>query len=189
MTGAALDVPPTAVYRFYDAAGLLLYVGVTDEPKVRWKRHAETADWWPLATRRTTAWHDDRRDALAEEAAALLHENPIHNVARPVLRPPYQREPNSSVEYDPVLVALDLVSTAEAAAILGCSRQYIHRLATAGDLPAEKVGSTWVFLREDVDELARPKREAIHRCLAAADPPTSTPVNSEQPSDVLNVRT
>lgn len=35
-----------ALYRFYDAAGALLYVGITIDPGSRWRSHAHDKPWW-----------------------------------------------------------------------------------------------------------------------------------------------
>jgi len=36
---------PTALYRLTDAAGRLLYVGITTDPAARFKKHEGTAPW------------------------------------------------------------------------------------------------------------------------------------------------
>lgn len=71
----------TALYRFYDAAGRLLYVGITGDPADRWARHAAEKAWWPNVARHTVQWLPSRKDALAAEAAAIVAEAPLHNVA------------------------------------------------------------------------------------------------------------
>ncbi len=48
----------------------------------------------------------------------------------------------------------DLVSLAGAAAILGMSKQAVHKRVRAGDLPGKKVDGTWVFRRSEVRKLA-----------------------------------
>ncbi|WP_031129594.1 GIY-YIG nuclease family protein [Streptomyces aureocirculatus] len=37
---------PAAVYRLYDAAGHLLYIGLTCNPRSRWKDHRKEMLWW-----------------------------------------------------------------------------------------------------------------------------------------------
>lgn len=57
----------------------------------------------------------------------------------------------------------DLVSTAEAAQILGKSIRTIHRMARDGDLEAIKLGTTtraWVFERSKLVELAHKQAAA-----------------------------
>lgn len=74
---------PTTVYRFYDQAGSLLYVGITNQQRRRIHQHASTQGWWPLAATATFTHYDTRAAALDAEAAAILVENPAHNTAQP----------------------------------------------------------------------------------------------------------
>ncbi|MEU9754548.1 helix-turn-helix domain-containing protein [Streptomyces althioticus] len=41
----------------------------------------------------------------------------------------------------------------EAAAVLGCSSEYVRRLARTGRLPAQRVGGVWAVRPEDLDAL------------------------------------
>lgn len=79
----------TAVYRFYDASGELIYVGVAEDPELRAKQHAKTATWWPEVdgTRTTVNWHDSREAALAEEAQTIWDQRPRHNTVIPASIP------------------------------------------------------------------------------------------------------
>lgn len=71
----------TALYRFYDGAGQLLYVGITGDPSDRWARHADEKPWWPNVARHTVEWLPSRDAALAAETAAIVAEEPVYNVA------------------------------------------------------------------------------------------------------------
>jgi hypothetical protein len=90
---------PTAVYRYYDARGDLLYVGVAIDPDIRAACHAREKAWWlevdPSRTR--IEWFPDRHAAISEENRALETENPIHNVSGTTKLPVPQsmREPRS----------------------------------------------------------------------------------------------
>jgi excisionase family DNA binding protein len=46
------------------------------------------------------------------------------------------------------LTRADVLSTAEAAELLGIPRSTVHYLARRGDLPARRVGRRWLFLRD-----------------------------------------
>lgn len=76
-----LNTRPTALYRLYDQADELIYVGVAVDPERRWKNHAVNSRWWPNVQRRSVEWHDDRPTALAAETRAIVAENPVYNVA------------------------------------------------------------------------------------------------------------
>ena len=71
----------TAVYRLFDAAGALLYVGISSQPEYRLRAHSNERAWWPEVARTVLAWHETRADALAEEACAIANERPRHNIA------------------------------------------------------------------------------------------------------------
>lgn len=70
----------TALYRFYDAVGRLLYVGIAFDPEERWKEHANSKPWWPDVARKEVVWRDTRVAALNDEAEAIRTELPLYNV-------------------------------------------------------------------------------------------------------------
>jgi hypothetical protein len=70
----------TALYRFYDTGGTLLYVGVSVRPWTRWKEHRGEKDWAEEVATSTMEWFDSRPEALAAEKDAIIAEEPIHNV-------------------------------------------------------------------------------------------------------------
>lgn len=69
----------TALYRFYDAAERLLYVGITDSVEARFAAHRDKF-WWPEVARHTIEWIDTRQSAEAAEKAAMREERPLWNV-------------------------------------------------------------------------------------------------------------
>lgn len=70
-----------ALYRFYDADGTLLYVGICDEPMARWSKHASNKPWWPTVHRFRLVWLPSRREAEKAERDAIVSEKPLHNRA------------------------------------------------------------------------------------------------------------
>ena len=74
---------PTAVYRLYAADGSLLYVGISNQPEIRWQQHALEKRWWPEVAAKDTFWYDDRDTAAAEEMRAIVSEDPRHNKRGP----------------------------------------------------------------------------------------------------------
>lgn len=78
----------TAVYRFFDATGQLLYVGIAYDPSERWKHHAAKTRWWKEAVDNTIEWYDSRAEAERAEKVALRYEKPVYNKAGSVA--PYQ---------------------------------------------------------------------------------------------------
>ncbi|RSN12849.1 hypothetical protein DMB42_11770 [Nonomuraea sp. WAC 01424] len=77
----------TALYRLYDAADELLYVGITTDTAVRWQAHS-TTKWWPQVARKAVQWYATRAEAAAAEIAAIKTERPAHNRAHADYHPP-----------------------------------------------------------------------------------------------------
>lgn len=78
-----------ALYRYYDAAGGLLYTGISDNPDERWRQHVrehfadpEGKPWPPLAVRREDEWFATEAEAEAAERQAIADEGAIHNKSR-----------------------------------------------------------------------------------------------------------
>lgn len=70
---------PTFVYRFHNADGLLLYVGITLDPPTRWSNHGTDKVWWPEVADITAHRYPSRPDALIEEDRAIREERPVYN--------------------------------------------------------------------------------------------------------------
>lgn len=70
----------TALYRFYDAAGQLLYVGITGDAKARWRQHAKEKEWWPQVAHKRIAWFSSRDEAAVAERLAIVAEAPRFNI-------------------------------------------------------------------------------------------------------------
>lgn len=71
----------TTLYRFFDAAGRLLYVGISSQPFARLMQHREDKPWWSDIASTKLEHFGDRALALAAELAAIKAENPLHNIA------------------------------------------------------------------------------------------------------------
>lgn len=68
-----------AVYRHYDAAGALLYVGCSLNPLVRSGAHRAQAPWIDRVSWIRIDWLDSKEAALAEEERLIRDLNPPHN--------------------------------------------------------------------------------------------------------------
>ena len=71
---------PHALYRFFDATGALLYVGITLNPGARWTTHSKEKPWWAEVASVTVEQFPDRESVLAAERAAIINEGPTYNV-------------------------------------------------------------------------------------------------------------
>lgn len=77
----------TALYRYFDADGRLLYVGIAIHPIARQSQHASASAWYQDAATSCIEWFATRREALDAERRAILVENPLHNIKRPIIGP------------------------------------------------------------------------------------------------------
>lgn len=75
-----VSVGRTALYRFFDSDGTLLYVGITDNTKERFYQHSTTKPWWSSVASQRIEWLDTREEALAAERVAIRGERPIWNI-------------------------------------------------------------------------------------------------------------
>ncbi|MCK1813286.1 GntR family transcriptional regulator [Streptomyces sp. XM4011] len=69
----------TALYRLYDDAEQLLYVGITSRPKERMRQHAGDKHWYREVSFREIEWFDSREEAGQAEVEAIRTERPLHN--------------------------------------------------------------------------------------------------------------
>jgi len=69
----------TALYRLYDADDRLLYVGITNNLKARWRAHAKDKHWWPEVARKSIEWFETRKSAERVEKIEVEQENPVYN--------------------------------------------------------------------------------------------------------------
>lgn len=70
---------PTTLYRFFDAAGQLVYCGITGELPRRLQAHNRQQNWWREVARLTLEHFPTRDAARAAEAQAIRDERPRFN--------------------------------------------------------------------------------------------------------------
>jgi hypothetical protein len=68
------------LYRFFNQADELLYVGITENWPARFHEHAKKASWYKQAKRIELESFDTREEALAAELKAIHEECPVWNV-------------------------------------------------------------------------------------------------------------
>src|SRR6185369_1982919 len=67
------------LYRHWDAAGSLLYVGITGNLATRLRGHRQTASWFPKIANITLQHFPDKDTLLAAERRAIAEEDPPYN--------------------------------------------------------------------------------------------------------------
>ena len=82
-----------ALYRFWNAAGDLLYVGISVNPYGRFEQHQADKPWWGEVAKITMQPYPDRESVLAAERDAIECEHPAYNVQHndAVVTPAYER--------------------------------------------------------------------------------------------------
>lgn len=95
----------TTLYRFFDAEGRLLYVGITTLGPNRWAEHERHREWWDQVASSTVEQFGSREEAHAAEIAAILQEEPPYNLrhqprpAKPA--PTYRKHGEGSIIWRP----------------------------------------------------------------------------------------
>lgn len=68
------------LYRFYDHADVLLYVGLTADPGRRITQHRSTKSWWPQVSRVELEHFETMNEVRTAESIAIRDEAPLYNV-------------------------------------------------------------------------------------------------------------
>lgn len=68
------------LYRFYNAAGDLLYVGITNNPTNRFTDHMVSKSWWSEVAQTRLEFHANRAEVEAAELRAIQTESPRYNI-------------------------------------------------------------------------------------------------------------
>lgn len=77
----------TALYRHFDSAGRLLYIGISLSVVTRLSQH-KNSRWFEDIRRIEVQWLPTRREAQHAEAVAIWNEKPKWNRQRPECEPP-----------------------------------------------------------------------------------------------------
>lgn len=72
---------PAVVYRYFNGAGLVLYVGVSQDFSKRWATHSKQQVWWDQVARCTVDFYASWPEATEVEDIAIATERPVYNLA------------------------------------------------------------------------------------------------------------
>lgn len=104
------------LYRFFDAEGELLYVGITMNPAARWPKHSYQKPWWCEVESITLETFDSRADVLAAEREAIKTEHPRHNIVHVEKPEPPPTAPPEEIDWE--CECGDLVADGEGALLV-----------------------------------------------------------------------
>jgi excisionase family DNA binding protein len=144
----------TSLYRHFDKDGNLLYVGISINFLVRLSQHRDVSFWFSKIAEVKVEKFETRRMALEAETAAILKENPAHNLKRPkiesLIRAEINKEKDIEEEKENVRRGLFLTrkivdvrpvySLSEAAEAMKTSPPKIKQLIADGSLGYVKIG-------------------------------------------------
>lgn len=144
----ATDQRQAAVYRLYDAAGALLYIGSSYNPERRYRDHYPKP-WWSLVERRAEEWHPSKEAAYAAEMLAIAAEAPAHNeMGTPRYVPPSEKAAARRRHLDGELMVKGIMAK------YGISRQSLHTYRQRSDFPVPVSRPGTGGLRWRADEVA-----------------------------------
>lgn len=147
----------TAIYRFFDADGVLLYVGITERFGQRWAHHARNKPWWDEVHSQTAEWHPERALAVEAEKNAIRTEKPKYNIVhrpKPAKTKPVSEKPAKVRERLPALSIPGYLTTKEVAAYLGVKPRTVNQYLWREEMPEpdERVGPLPLWKEETIEK-------------------------------------
>lgn len=124
----------SCLYRHFDAAGQLLYAGISLCAVGRLAQHRIASDWYAQIARVEVQWFASREEARVAEREAVRVEKPKHNVKLAVV-PRNSRVQESRELLTKQVVRFKLLySLKEAAETLGINARVLRRYVESGKL-------------------------------------------------------
>lgn len=140
----------TDLYRYFDADGRLLYVGISLSAVARAVQHKNSSHWWSSAVTMTKQTFDTRDEALAAERDAIRAERPFHNKihAAPAAAGWCHHQAVDSSTSDP-LEGLDLADRASLSGLLFLTYDRNGILENRGVI-GDKTGDTYAIFCDPI---------------------------------------
>lgn len=124
----------TALYKHYNEAADLLYVGISVRPGERLSEHLAGSHWADEIAHVSLEWFATREDAEKAERIAIRDESPWHNIAH-----------NSPC---PIRAFVNAVGTSELSARLGVGKTAISNAVVRGRFPCSWAYTTALLCAE-----------------------------------------
>lgn len=173
----SLRRPPgmqTALYRFFDEAGELLYVGIANDPRVRWSNHAGEKRWWSEVETRTLDWFATREEAESAEVAAIVGERPRYNVTHSETRRPGDAREDNTERYRHLIkfrvLASEWARFGQAAKAAGTNRSAVllqlvawYMRRPGAECPQRPPAGPWSGVQDEA-AIQRPRRSTLTPC-------------------------
>lgn len=143
----------TALYRHYDEANKLLYVGVSISALTRYLSHKNGSDWSDEAVRMEVEWFNSREEALDAEIEAIKNELPIYNIQHKRKKQKTKRK-KSDMDWNKIIIRIQRhggLTEAEIAKKVKSTQQsisWLKRKATTD--PKWTLGDKLIGLDKDI---------------------------------------
>jgi len=135
------------LYRHYDKEGSLLYVGISLSAINRLSQHKVHAHWFEKITQVTIEKFESRKEAIEAEKKAIINENPIHNLYRPLKKDQSNYEKHGEMSKQQLTSRIvhfnPLYSLSDAAQTLNISSSKIKELIESKILGAILIREKW----------------------------------------------
>lgn len=174
------DGKQTALYRFFDAQGSLLYVGIANDPRTRWSSHKGEKRWWGEVATKTLDWFTTREEAERVEESAIVNERPRYNVTHSETRQPGDAKGDNTGRYRHLakvrILTSDWVLFGQAAKVAGTNRSALllefmrwYLRKPGARLPERPLAGAWSNPSESSDD-AEARRQPTVRTPSASAP-------------------
>lgn len=117
-----MNEKPASIYRCFSVDGELLYIGCSANVKLRIVQHRSSSAWFGDVTEITTVDYPTKHEALKAEAAAIMAEQPRHNV----------RHNHAATDFAEVVP--EFHTTADIAKAMGVHVSTISRMVARGEI-------------------------------------------------------
>jgi excisionase family DNA binding protein len=162
MNDALPDIDETCLYRHFDKANILLYVGVSLSALNRLAQHRVVSEWFGQIHRVEIERFSTRREALEAERNAISGEKPLHNIKglrhkKPAPTGPRLRQINGTL-----FAARVSATVGETCQATGLGKTTVYELINAGTIETVAVGTRRLVLVRSVLELIDPAYIPTH---------------------------
>ena len=147
----------TALYRMYDAAGDLLYVGMSRNLPSRITMHVTEKSWWETVARIEVQHFESREKARQEEKRAIAEDAPLWNVLDRAATAPARSTEIAAERIFPELDRLTEIRKAGAEASRK-ARPLVEAALIAGVASIDLVGRP--FSRPEIQNIKKALRES-----------------------------
>lgn len=156
------------LYRFFNSADELLYVGITNNPPLRFGCHQIQKSWWSDVATIKMQHYGDRGELIAAECQAIRNERPRYNIIQADRRAAAVAKKLVEEKQRGATYSLSEVAEQVLPAEWTDAERWLARRLNRGQIRGYRVGRIWRMTEDHVEDL-------IERFTNDADRPAITP--------------